>query len=183
MTFSPKPTKRTDQEKTVDKLVKARGRQQRWRDRAIVNAKGKPRPKVKERNEKRIARKAANYRKVIASAFHKELRYVAYLRSHGYCECELCREIRNGEHSGTMPPNGDEIALAYTYIPCWFTKKGGKDFQRFRSKDGELHHLNYKYFGDENWEELDYVLFVRKSCHQRIESERGTRRRFLTLGR
>lgn len=182
MTFSPcpKPAQSTESEKRVDRLVKAWARNDRWRAKAIAKAKGKPRSKVKQRNEKRIARKYKAYRTVIASAFHKSLRYVAYLRSKGYCECGRCVGYRNGTIRGTNSAGMAEWGHAHTLIPCWFTVRGNKDFLRFRSSDGELHHRTYKYFGDENWAEVDHVQWVWKSCHQRIEAEHSTRRRFLT---
>ena len=137
---------------------------------------------IKQRNEKRIAKKAANYRKVIASDFHKDLRYAAYRRSEGRCECERCVAIRTckpWDRRITSEWTLDEILLAYREIPVWFTKAGGPEHKRFRSTDGELHHDSYKFFGDENPAELQHVRWVWKSCHQRIEAEHGTRRRFL----
>lgn len=179
-TPAPKPMKRSDRDKTVDKLVKAWGRQKRWRDRAIAKAKGKPRPKVRERNEKRIARKAKAYAAVIRSAFHKLLRYLAFQRSGGLCECDQCVAIRQGfvAFEGVVFTD-QRIAHAFTPIPCWFTKGGSEPHLRFRSTDGELHHGSYKFFGEENLAELAFVQWTWKSCHQRIEAEHGTRRRFL----
>lgn len=172
----PKPAKRTESEQVVERLTKAWARRDRWRAKAIAKAKWKPRPKVKARNELRIARKAKAYRTVIASAFHKELRYVAYTRSNGFCECHRCAGARR--HPEQYDERAREVAI--TEILCWFTKKGGADFERFRSKDGELHHLNYRFFGEANWAELDVVQWVHKDCHRRIEAEHSTRRRFLT---
>lgn len=169
MIFSPapKPMKRSDIDAYVDRVQKARARQDRWRQQAIQRNKSKPRTQVKRRNETRIARKAKAYRKVLASDFHKQLRYLAFQRSGDVCECDECRDgVRN---RGKIPEG----------IPVWFTKGGGAPWKRLRSKDGELHHTSYHFFGDENPAELQHVRWVWKECHQRIESEHGTRRRFL----
>lgn len=199
-TACPKPGKRSEEDKTVARLVKARDRQRRWRDRAIVKAKGKPRTKVKERNEKRIARKAASYRKVIASDFHRRLRYLAWERSHGTCECAECVKIRKmmmtayvrgfGEHDpvkafALYPTTWtkERVALAFAEIPIWFVKGGGAAWRRFRSDRGETHHTGYRLFGEENEAELELVQFTWDVCHQRIEAEHGSRRRFLKQGR
>ena len=185
MTFTPvpKPQKHSDEDKTVERLVKAWSRKKRWADRAIQRAKGKPRTRVKERYEKRIARKAKHYAAVIRSAFNKLLRYTAFLRSGGLCECEQCTNIRAGVIDSVFPHHQQEIDLAFTPIPCWFVNRGGAAHLRFRSTDGELHHTNYKYFGTENPDEIRFVQFTWNQCHQRIEAEHGTRRRFLKGGR
>jgi hypothetical protein len=184
----PKPAKRTESEQVVERLTKAWARRDRWRAKAIANAKGKPRTKVKARNEKRIARKAKAYRTVIASDFHKALRYAAYQRSGGLCECEQCVGHRRAKQPfpGLVWWADAEIALAYTEIPCWFVQGGGEPFRRFRSTEGELHHAGkkgrapYSLFGEENPAELELVQWVHTSCHQRLEREHSTRRRFLT---
>ena len=182
MTFSPAP-KPTPRPKKVRKPLP-----RSWLKRGT---KAIPR-----RNEKRIARKNVAYRKVIASDFHKKLRYDAYLRSGGLCECAECVKIRKvmttayvrgiGEtdtlaalahYPRTWP--ADRVKLAFTEIPVWLTRKGGEPWQRFRSKDGELHHNSYALFGDENPDELRLVRFVWKECHRRIEAEHHTRRRYL----
>ena len=139
---------------------------------------------IKQRNEKRIAKKAANYQKVIASDFHKKLRFDAFQRSGGWCECEECVTLRR---QGFLPTqkffDEERLHLAWVRTFAWFTKKGGEPHKRFRSTDGELHHDSYKFFGDENPAEIQHVRWVWKSCHQRIEAEHGTRRRFLKGGR
>lgn len=150
--------------------------------RAIAKARAKPRvarTPVKQRNERAIARRHANYRSVIASDFNKQLRYKTFVRSGGLCECDECVAIRT-DPSERLVMFPERIALAFAEIPVWFTKKGGEPWRRFRSNDGELHHLNYKYFGDENPDELRFVRWVWTSCHQRIEAEHGTRRRYLS---
>ncbi len=149
---------------------------------------------IPQRNEKRIARKAVGYRKVIASDFHKKLRYDAFLRSGGLCECERCAKIRRtivpenvftlswgfpDQRFADTPWTRGEVERAYTPIPVWFTKKGGEPWRRFRSTLGETHHTSYKFFGEENPAELEFVEWQWDSCHQRIEAEKGTRRRFL----
>ena len=138
----------------------------------------------RKRNEGRIAKKAKHYRAVIGSDFNRRLRYRAYERSGGLCECDLCHDIRSLTMSrAAVGADAGEIERAHTEIPCWFTRKGSEPHLRFRSKDGELHHESYAKFGDENPDELRLVRWVWKSCHQRIESEHGTRRRFLKGGR
>lgn len=182
-TACPKPLKASEQDKTVKRLVAAWGRQQRWRQSAIDKAKGKPRTKIPQRNEKRIAKRAKKYRAVIASAFHKQLRYKAWERSNGRCECDECREIRQKYHQQNEATRQqwtrERISFAFAIIPIWFTNTAGEPWRRFRSKDGELHHTDYLLFGDENPAELEHVQFTWKTCHQRIESEHGTRRRYL----
>lgn len=172
----PKPEKRTDAEKRVERLTKAWARKDRWRAKAIANAKGKPRPKVRERNEKRIARKAKAYRTVLASAFNRLLRYTAFVRGGGLCECPQCVGLRKGERASELTMDG---VIAWTPIEVWFNAGGRAPHYRFHSTEGELHHISYKYFGDENPDEINQVIFVHKGCHRRIESEHGTRRRFL----
>jgi hypothetical protein len=138
---------------------------------------------VPQFNHARIARKAKAYAAVIRSKFHKLLRYLAFQRSGGYCECEECVAVREGRfvppHPLAILANAERIAQAFTVIPCWFTKGGSEPHLRFRSKDGELHHDSYKLFGEENLAELAFVQWTWKSCHQRIEGEHQTRRRFL----
>lgn len=193
-TACPKPAKPREALRAQARVEKARARQDRWRQQAIARAKEKPRTKVKERNEVRIARRAKAYAAVIRSAFHKLLRYLAFQRSGGLCECEECAEIRTAiepENRFTLSwgfadqPFADtrwtrgEVARAFMPIPCWFVKGGGVPHLRFRSTEGELHHDSYKYFGEENLAELEVVRFTWTSCHQRIEAEHSTRRNFL----
>lgn len=179
-TSCPKPTRSTPDTKQFDRLTKLRARQAKWRAIALAKSKGKARKPVRQRNEARIKRKAASYRKVIASDFHKALRWFAYERSEARCECEQCVAIRRGVVVfGDLIVNGERIAQAWAEIPIWFTKRGGQLHRRFRSTDGELHHDSYKFFSEENPAELQHVRWVWKSCHQRIEAQHGTRRRFL----
>ena len=173
MTFSPVPKPAPREQKPRKWLPRAT----KPLKRSWLKHGTKPIPKM---NRRATERRAVKYRKVLASAFHKELRYVAFTRSNGYCECDECRGLRSGfPVDMTMPANQFAVDLAFAYIPCWFTKKGGADFQRFRSTSGELHHMSYRYFGQENWAELGFVRWVHKICHQRIEAEHHTRRRFL----
>ena len=140
------------------------------------------RPSMKEipkANRKRIERKAKAYAAVIRSDFHKRLRYAAAEWACGLCQCDRCREVRR--HAEQWDHHARETA--FTEIPVYFTATGGAAYKRFRSNDGELHHDSYKFFGDENPAEIQHVRWVWKSCHQRIESEHGTRRRFLKGGR
>lgn len=134
--------------------------------------------KMRALNATRQAKRAKQYRTVIASDFHKRLRYAAFERSGGLCECAQCKDIRQGTaiHAGPVV----EVAQAFVPIPCWFTVRGKKPWQRFRSNDGELHHTSYRLYGDENPDELRLVQWVWKDCHRRIEAEHGTRRRFLS---
>lgn len=199
-TACPKPKKKTDREKRVEKIVHAWSKKKVWRQRAIDRDRAKPRTPVKQRNEARIKRKAVAYRKVIASPFNRELRYKAYARSGGMCECDQCTEIRatievenrftldwgfaSDRFADTQWTRG-EVAAAFTPIPCWFVSGGGAPWRRFRSTDGELHHAGakgkaaYSLFGQENPDELALVQWTWKSCHARIEAKFGTRRRFL----
>jgi hypothetical protein len=142
--------------------------------------------RIPSMNRRATERRQRHYRKVIGSAFNKELRYKAYLRSKGLCECDECREIRKVLTTNYMKGQSystewetERVALAFAEIPCWFVKSGGEPWRRFRSRDGETHHTGYRLFGDENPAEIDLVQFAWKQCHQRIESEHGTRRRFL----
>ena len=141
-------------------------------------------------NVRQAARRAKAYRKVLASDFHKQLRYAAFLRSGGLCECEQCVGIRKRNATAFGIPEGawikpaggmwasDEVT-AHSEIPCWFTKCGKEPWQRFRSTDGELHHTSYKYLGKENPDELRLVQWVWRDCHKRIEAKYSTRRRYL----
>ena len=131
-------------------------------------------------NAQRAARRAKAYRKVLASDFHKQLRYAAFLRSGGLCECDVCATIREGSEIYDGPIN--DVARAVLPIPVWFAKRGKEPWQRFRSMDGELHHLSYKYLGDENPDELRLVQWVWKDCHKRLEAEHNTRRRYMKAG-
>ena len=141
-----------------------------WRDRS--------RKEIKP-NRRRQARRAQHYRQVLTSDFHKKLRYDAFMRSGGLCECAECAKIRKEPYPRLLEETA-RIRHAWTPIPVWFTKRGGEPWRRFRSTDGETHHDSYKFFGDENPAELELVRWVWKVCHQRIEAEFGTRRLFLT---
>ena len=99
--------------------------------------------------------------------------------------CASARCVSHGaRRSGWAASFGTEdaeaITLAHRQINVWFTTGGGSVSARFRSTEGELHHDSYRYFSKENPEELHHVRWVHKSCHQRIEAEHGTRRRFLS---
>lgn len=181
-TACPKPVKKTDREKRVEKIVHAWSKKKVWRQRAIDRDRTRSRTPVKKRNEGRIARKAKAYRRVIASPFNKELRYRRREISGDLCECTECWTIRQDPRPGERSEiwTADRVALAFTPIPCWFVSGGGEPFRRFRSTAGEMHHVSYKFFGDENPAEIDQVRWMWKECHRRIEAEHGTRRRFLS---
>lgn len=136
---------------------------------------------IPQRNEKRIARKAVAYRKVIASDFHKKIRYQAFFRSGGLCECSVCVKARVSLLTASEMTADQLLAWqrAITPIPVWFTRKGGEPWRRFRSDEGETHHTSYQLFGKENPAELELVEWQWDACHKRIEAEHGTRRRFL----
>lgn len=173
MTFSPAP-----------KPQKAPKSRPKWLPRSTKPIARSPlkssRKPVKQRNERRIKRKAVAYRKVIASDFHKQLRYKAWERSLGYCECERCVNNRATYRRRDAWNLAWRVqATPVVQIPIWFTKSGGEPWKRFRSTEGELHHLTYKFFGDENPAELEHVRWMWKSCHQRVEAQHDTRRRFL----
>lgn len=138
---------------------------------------------LRKRNVERLARRAKEYRAVMASDFHKQLRYAAYLRSGGLCECKRCVELRSPTYQAMTAEGWNEQLHAETLIPVWFTAKGSEPWQRFRSTDGDTHHTSYKYFGQENPDELRLVQWVWKDCHKRIEAEHGTRRRYLASGK
>lgn len=191
-TACPKPLAKFRAEKfTPAWWAKVKEQQRVAKEKAIAKQRAKPRAvrkPIAKRNEKRIARKYAAYRKVLASAFHKKLRYAAYERSGGLCECESCRTIQRSvakmygrDAYGSPLPlyDPERITMACTTIPIWFANGKGEGWQRFRSDAGELHHDSYAMFGDENPDELTRVRFVWKECHKRIESEHGTRRRYL----
>jgi hypothetical protein len=133
---------------------------------------------MKQRNEKNIAKRAAKYRKVLASDFHKQLRYRAWMRAAGRCECTECRTLREGPWK-TIPTDGERLLMAWEPIPVWFVQRGGEPYKRFRSTEGEIHHTSYRLYGDENPDELKLVRWMWKAHHQAIEREHGTRRRYL----
>lgn len=146
------------------------------------NAASLRRTPLRKANPKRMARRAKQYRQVLASDFHKRLRYAAFLRSRGLCECDACKETRSlPERRNVGIGHGDSDRSFYP-IPIWFTKRGAEPWQRFRSTDGEIHHVSYAMMGDENPDELRLVRWVWKTCHERIEAEHGTRRRYLASG-
>lgn len=204
--FNPCPKPRSKVDAIVDDLVakKRMGASRRsfiktdpakvraWQDRsrkpiarkAYLPRATKPIPQV---NVRATSRRGVRYRQVISSAFHKELRYRAFVRSGGLCECEECVQIRATNaaafvHRHLRPGTAwtlERITRAFTQIPVWFTKKGSEPWMRFRSNDGETHHTSYHLFGEENFAELELVQWTWESCHHRIEAEHGTRRRFL----
>ncbi len=134
---------------------------------------------MKQRNVERRARRAKQYRAVLVSDFHKQLRYAAYLRAGGLCECDRCVALRSPTHQAMTAEGFSEQLQAATPIPVWFTVKGSDPWRRFRSSDGEIHHDSYKHFGKENPDELRLLRWVWKTCHQRIEAEHNTRRHWL----
>lgn len=161
------------------KIRKYLPRSQKPLKRSWLKRGTKPIPAV---NQKRMARRKASYAKVLRSDFHKRLRYTAWSRSGGLCECEQCADIRRNlltSRSFARTPTVEEVGTAFMQIPIWFTKAGKEAHQRFRTTDGECHHDSYRYYGQENPEELHYVRFVWKNCHKRIEAEKGTRNRYL----
>lgn len=166
----PKPVK-------VEKVRKYLPRSTKPLKRSWLKRGTKP---IKQRNEARIARKAKAYRAVLAAEWHKKLRYAAYERScstgRSLCECEQCHLCRV---FGLGVDNKRDVELAWREITIYFDHAAPPVWKRFHSKDGELHHMSYKHFGDENPAELHQVRWVHKSCHRRIEAEHGTRRRFL----
>lgn len=153
-----------------------------WRDRSR-----KPLPQVNRAKEQR---RKLNYNAVIRSDFHKKLRYDAYLRAGGFCECDRCVKVREvaAGWDGSIEAMAEalrkfpraQVDAALTPTPVWFTKKGTEPWRRFRSDAGEVHHDSYKYFGDENPAELEVVRWTWDAHHQEIEATFGTRRRFLT---
>lgn len=135
-----------------------------------------------KRNVQKAARRAKAYRTVIGSDFHKQLRYAAFLRSGGLCECAECVAIRVPNArvpGGSLEEQRARLERAFTPIPVWFTKTGGEPWRRFRSKHGQLNHLSYKFFGQENPAETEHVEFIWDACHERYESEHSTRRTYL----
>lgn len=183
----PKPVRRSKVEPFTDEWYRRqRERRSKWKGlkrTAWSPRSTKPIPKVNVRATKR---RNLNYRTVIGSDFHRQIRYAAFLRSGGRCECSACTALRApdsmlvvwGSGSSARAQIREERDRAVTPIPVWFTKGGGEPWRRFRSRDGELHHDSYKFFGDENPAELEVVRWVWKSCHQRIEAERGSARRY-----
>lgn len=127
-------------------------------------------------NAARSAKKRQAYAAVLRSAFHRQLRYLAWERAGGLCECAACVAIRRGTVTALTPA---ERMAAWTPIPVWFVAGGGEPWQRFRSVDGQLHHEGYRYFGEENPAELSVVRWMWQACHARIETGHKTRRRYL----
>ena len=171
MTFSPVPKPAPREQKPRKWLPRAT----KPLKRSWLKHGTKPIPKM---NRRATERRAVKYRKVLASDFHKELRYLAWRRSDGLCECDECIRLRVLSPADCRAL-GPACASAWEIIPIWFANSGRKLYQRFRSTDGELHHLSYVHFGDETLAELRHVRWVWKSAMRRIESEHGTRRRYL----
>lgn len=166
----------------VQRLIERKRQRKPLKAKSWMKRGTKPLP---ARNAKKAAKKQASYRKVLASPFHKQLRYRAFERSQNLCECEDCVLIRGnkGDRLYGEVITADRRRRAFTEIPVWFTKGSGEPWRRFRSDDGELHHVSYQMFGDENPDELRLVRWVWLACHHRIEAEQGTRRRFLKGGK
>ena len=138
-------------------------------------------------NARRQARRRLNYATVIRSDFHKRLRYLAWERSGGFCECVECWRALGNIQAGRPKPGLtirqlEAIVRAETRIHVWFVNSGRAVWHRFRCDTAEIHHMSYALFGDENPAELALVRFVWKECHQRIEAAHHTRRRFLKGG-
>lgn len=176
----PKPRFTPAEERQLERIARHRAWQNRSR-RPLARTPLMRRTPLAESNPARAARKMRAYRAVLASAHHKQLRYRAWQRSGGLCECEECVLIRGnpGPRLYGQLITDERRRLAFTEIPVWFVKGGGEPWRRFRSKDLELHHDSYALFGEQNPDELRLVRITWKSCHRRIEAMHGTRRRYL----
>lgn len=167
----------------VDRLL-AKRRQRKPLNRSWLTRGTTPlrsRTPIAKVNRARQAKRRAAYAKVLRSDFHKRLRYQAWERSRGRCECEDCVLIRgNTTHRLYGEIISDERRrAAWAEIPVWFATRGGEPWRRFRCDEGETHHLTYQFFGQENPVELQHVRFVWINCHRRIEAENHTRRTYL----
>lgn len=148
--------------------------------RAIARQRAKPRKPRKplpKRNERRAAKRLTAYRKMIASDFQKRLRYEAFCRSGGLCECEQCVAWRRDPRGAAalLPLN----EAPFIPIPVWFVRGGAPIWKRFRSQHGELHHLRYSRAEREDPGAIEDVRWCWKECHRRIEASHGTRRAYL----
>lgn len=184
MTFRPvpKPVAKTDHEKRVEKIVKAWGRQRQWQQKSVERSKGKLRTKMKAINPRATKRRHDRYMKLIRSDFNLRLRYERYVIANGYCECEPCAGWRHHTQSHVLTAwSESEMQLAWRKPEVWFTKGGSAPHKRFRSTEGQLHHLprGYTLTERESPDAINYVRWMHKVCHARIEAENPTRRRFL----
>lgn len=142
---------------------------------------------MKKRNEARIAKLAKLYAARLRRADWKLLRYQAWERSKGLCECEMCRETRKkamrayveniGEVTHTAGLPIEQVDEAFAPVEIHFTSGGGAPHLRFRG--GSLHHLTYARLGSER---LEDVQFMHKHHHAAVEAQYGTRRRYLNGG-
>jgi hypothetical protein len=133
---------------------------------------------LRDRNPERIARKRKAYAARLRKSDWKLLKYLAYQRSNGLCECETCAYARKlGERFARRATTRAEyVQYEASQIPVavWFVKGGGAIHLRMRG--GSLHHVTYARFGSER---LEDVRFMHVAHHAAVEREHGTRRRYL----
>lgn len=110
------------------------------------------------RNERRMARRAKEYRAHLASKYWQELRQRAYQRDQGLCWCPVCITGR---------ANG--VADAFESIEI-FVRRG-------KVMGFDTHHTTYARFGAEL---LSDVLTMRPAHHRALEARSGIRKGFLS---
>ena len=118
------------------------------------------------------------YAKRLRSTDWKELRYAAYLRSGGFCECAPCVRWRQECPPLLAAELWQARNEALTPVDVWFVKSGKSPATRFRG--GSVHHLTYRRFGEER---LEDIQFMHKTHHAAIEASHGTRLRYLRSGK
>ena len=114
---------------------------------------------IPQRNVKRQARRLKEYRKHLGSPYWFAMRYAAFKRDGGLCQCPDCIEYRK------VP----ECDADETTVVCWFDIRG-------RVHGFETHHTTYARFGRER---LSDVLTTIPSHHRKLEALSGKRAKFL----
>ena len=115
----------------------------------------KPIPQV---NVARLARRVKVYQAHMASVYWFALRYAAFKRDGGLCQCPDCITFRK---DGGSPEE--------TRVECWFDTRG-------KVHGFDTHHTTYARFGHEL---LSDVLTMIHAHHRKVEREKGFRKHWL----
>lgn len=149
---------------------------------AIGRGKGPSlrRTPLRKVNAERMARRRKAYAERLRKPDWKELRYQAWQRSGGLCECGECQKWRRSTRPASEMTADQLIAWheSVTPVEIWFVKSGKSPAERFRG--GSTHHLTYARLGHERIEDIQ---FCHKAHHDAIEAQHGYRRRYLASGK
>ena len=148
--------------------------------RSWIKQSGKP---IKQRNEKRIAKRHAKYTAHIRSVEYLQLRYARWLMDEGYCQCEWCVKVRtivfmeppqNTVKLALSLPDGVILGEALKKIPVYFTKGGDAPWKRIRGLS--CHHVRY----DLERPKISDLRSCYPHHHAALEAKYSTRRRYIT---